>query len=160
MDKHGIKSAICRAKERKRKACENDTVREVRRKKSAQKMEVGVKGEASSVSQLQAVQENQEPASSSHILALPYTTTSCTETLDQHLAAPLEITSVPPNSGLDISQEKKMGKMKQKGKSKNRAKKLSMKLEKESRKSRKKAIGHPGAASYKLASPSSWGHPR
>ncbi|KAK8632151.1 hypothetical protein V6N13_028928 [Hibiscus sabdariffa] len=135
-------------------------VREVRRKKSAQKMEVGVQGEASSVSQLQAVQENQEPASSSHILALPYRTTSCTETLDQHLAAPLEITSVPPSSGLDISEEKKMGKMKQKGKSKNRAKKLSMKLEKESCKSHKKAIGHPDAASYKLAAPSSCGHPR
>ncbi|GMJ03906.1 hypothetical protein HRI_004059700 [Hibiscus trionum] len=168
IDKHGIKSAICRAKERKRKSCENDKVREVGRKKSAQKMEVGVEGEARSVFRLQAVQENQEPASSSHILALPPRTTSCKVTLDQHLAAPLEIASVPPNSGFDISEEKKIAKMtipslkekmKQKGKSKNRVKKLSMKPEKESRKSHKKAIGHPDAASYKLAAPSSCVHP-
>ncbi|XP_039062829.1 ubinuclein-1-like isoform X4 [Hibiscus syriacus] len=155
MDKHGIKSAICRAKERKRALCENDKVREIRRKKSAQKMEGSVEGEACSVSELQAVQENQESASSSHILALPCRTTSCKETLDQHLAAPREITSVQPNSGLDISEEKieKMAtpslkeQMKQKEKSKNREKKLSTKQEKESRKSNKKVIGQPDAAS-------------
>ncbi|KAL4353745.1 hypothetical protein GQ457_06G042940 [Hibiscus cannabinus] len=130
---------------------------EAGREKSAQKVDVGVQGETRSVSQLQAVQENQDSASSSHILALPCRTTSCKETLDQHLA------NVPPNSGLDISEEEKIEKMtisssseqmKQKGKSKDRVKKLSMKLDKESRKYHK-AIGHPDAASRELAGPPS-----
>ncbi|GMI99336.1 hypothetical protein HRI_003603000 [Hibiscus trionum] len=153
MDKYGIKSAICRAKERKRASCENDKVREVSRKKSAQKMEVGVQGEACSVSQLQAVQENEDSASSSHILALPCRTTSCEETLDQHLAAPLE---EEKNEKMTIPSPNEQ--MEQKGKSKNRVKKLSTKLEKESRKSHK-AIGHADAASYELAAPPSSGNP-
>ncbi|KAK8586744.1 hypothetical protein V6N12_021273 [Hibiscus sabdariffa] len=160
MDKYRIKNAICRAKERKMALWANNKVREARREKSAQKVDVGVQGEACSVSQLQAVQENQDSASSSHILALPCRRTSCKETPDQHLA------NVPPNSGLDISEEGKIEKMtisssseqmKQKGKSKNRVKKLSMKLEKETRKSHK-AIGHPDAASYELAAPPSCGN--
>ncbi|MBA0819489.1 hypothetical protein Gohar_003797 [Gossypium harknessii] len=163
MDKHGIKSAICRAKERRRALCEHDKVREDRRKKSAQKMKTGVV-EACSVSQLQAEQENQASASSGHVLALPCMTIYCKETLDQHLAAPLESCSVPPNSSLDISEEEKNEKMtipmlKKQMKHKNRVKKLSMKLEKGSHKSHKQAIRHPDGASHELAGPPSCGHP-
>ncbi|TYI63249.1 hypothetical protein E1A91_D09G005900v1 [Gossypium mustelinum] len=163
MDKHGIKSAICRAKERRRALCEHDKVREDRRKKSAQKMKTGVV-EACSVSQLQAEQENQASASSGHVLALPCMTIYCKETLDQHLAAPLDSCSVPPNSSLDISEEEKNEKMtipmlKKQMKHKNRVKKLSMKLEKGSHKSHKQAIRHPDGASHELAGPPSCGHP-
>ncbi|XP_012483411.1 ubinuclein-1 isoform X3 [Gossypium raimondii] len=163
MDKHGIKSAICRAKERRRALCEHDKVREDRRKKSAQKMKTGVV-EACSVSQLQAEQENQASASSGHVLALPCMTIYCKETLDQHLAAPLDSCSVPPNSSLDISEEEKNEKMtipmlKKQMKHKNRVKKLSMKLEKGSHKSHKQAIRHPDGASHELAAPPSCGHP-
>ncbi|XWS44675.1 hypothetical protein CRYUN_Cryun15aG0068200 [Craigia yunnanensis] len=119
MDNHGIKSAIHRAKERRRALCEYDKVG---------------------------------------------------ETMDQHLAAPLEISHVSPKgSTMDISKEEKIEKMmipmlKEKMKHqqqelKNRVKKLSLKLEKESRKSHKRAIRHPDAASYELAAPSSCGHP-
>ena len=145
-------------------------VREDRRKKSAQKMEVGVRGEASSISQLQAVQERQTSESSGHILALPCRTVSCKEILDQqHIAAPMEISSIPlEGSGLDISEEKieKMTipmlkeQMKQQHRElKNRVKKLSSKLEKESSKSHKRAIGHPDAASYESAASPRCGHP-
>ncbi|XWS29932.1 hypothetical protein CRYUN_Cryun24cG0072800 [Craigia yunnanensis] len=169
MDNHGIKSAIRRAKERRRALCEYDKVKEDRRNKSAQKMEVGVRGEASSISQLQALQERQTSESSSHILALPCRTVSCKETLDQHLAAPVEISSIPlEGSGLDISEVKteKMTipilkeQMKQQQRElKNEVKKLSLKLEKESSKSHKRAIGYPDAASYELTAPPSCGHP-
>ncbi|TYJ16767.1 hypothetical protein E1A91_A09G005600v1 [Gossypium mustelinum] len=163
MDKHGIKSAICRAKERRRALCEHDKVRENRRKKSAQKTKTGVV-KACSVSQLQAEQENQASASSGHVLALPCMTIYCKETLDQHLAAPLESCSVPPNSSLDISEEEKNEKMiipmlKKQMKHKNRVKKLSMKLEKGSHKSHKQAIKHPDGVSHELAGPPSCGHP-
>ncbi|KAH1092350.1 hypothetical protein J1N35_019607 [Gossypium stocksii] len=163
MDKHGIKSAICRAKERRRALCEHDKVRADRRKKSAQKMKTSVV-EACSVSQLQAEQENQASASSGHVLALPCMTIYCKETLDQHLAAPLESCTVPPNSSLDISEEEKNEKMtipmlKKQMKHKNRGKKLSMKLEKGSYKSRKQAIRHPDGASHELAGPPNCGHP-
>ncbi|KHG06858.1 (-)-trans-carveol dehydrogenase [Gossypium arboreum] len=220
MDKHGIKSAICRAKERRRALCEHDKilhkelttscgsisfllipaylspvenfigkstmeayvlgvrlhfatstkkmsnlvlVRENRRKKSAQKTKTGVV-KACSVSQLQAEQENQASASSGHVLALPCMTIYCKETLDQHLAAPLESCSVPPNSSLDISEKEKNEKMtipmlKKQMKHKNRVKKLSMKLEKGSHKSHKQAIKHPDGVSHELAGPPSCGHP-
>ncbi|KAG4181799.1 hypothetical protein ERO13_A09G005500v2 [Gossypium hirsutum] len=163
MGKHGIKSAICRAKERRRALCEHDKVRENRRKKSAQKTKTGVV-KACSVSQLQAEQENQASASSGHVLALPCMTIYCKETLDQHLAAPLESCSVPPNSSLDISEEEKNEKMiipmlKKQMKHKNRVKKLSMKLEKGSHKSHKQAIKHPDGVSHELAGPPSCGHP-
>ncbi|TYG52172.1 hypothetical protein ES288_D09G006400v1 [Gossypium darwinii] len=163
MDKHGIKSAICRAKERRRALSEHDKVREDRRKKSAQKMKTGVV-EACSVSQSQAGQENQASASSGHVLALPCMTIYCKETLDQHLAAPLDSCSVPPNSSLDISEEEKNEKMtipmlKKRMKHKNRVKKLSMKLEKGSHKSHKQAIRHPDGANHELAAPPSCGHP-
>ncbi|TYH52121.1 hypothetical protein ES332_D09G006200v1 [Gossypium tomentosum] len=163
MDKHGIKSAICRAKERRRALSEHDKVREDRRKKSAQKMKTGVV-EACSVSQSQAGQENQASASSGHVLALPCMTIYCKETLDQHLAAPLDSCSVPPNSSLDISEEEKNEKMtipmlKKRMKHKNRVKKLSMKLEKGSHKSHKQAIRHPDGANHELAGPPSCGHP-
>ena len=126
-------------------------VREERRKKSAQKMEVGDRGEASSISQLQAVQERQTSESSSPILALPCRMINCKETLDQHVAAPLEISSIPPKgSGLNISGEEKIEKMTipmlkeqmklQQRELKNRVKKLSLKPGKESH---KRAIGHP-----------------
>ncbi|KAB2064218.1 hypothetical protein ES319_A09G005700v1 [Gossypium barbadense] len=163
MGKHGIKSAICRAKERRRALCEHDKVRENRRKKSAQKTKTGVV-KACSVSQLQAEQENQASASSGHVLALPCMTIYCKETLDQHLAAPLESCSVPPNSSLDISEEEKNEKMiipmlKKQMKHKNRVKKLSMNLEKGSHKSHKQAIKHPDGVSHELAGPPSCGHP-
>ncbi|XP_040957466.1 uncharacterized protein [Gossypium hirsutum] len=163
MDKHGIKSAICRAKERRRALSEHDKVREDRRKKSAQKMKTGVV-EACSVSQSQAGQENQASASSGHVLALPCMTIYCKETLDQHLAAPLDSCSVPPNSSLDISEEEKNEKMtipmlKKRMKHKNRVKKLSMKLEKGSHKSHKQAIRHPDGANHELDGPPSCGHP-
>ncbi|TYH00810.1 hypothetical protein ES288_A09G007000v1 [Gossypium darwinii] len=138
-------------------------VRENRRKKSAQKTKTGVV-KACSVSQLQAEQENQASASSGHVLALPCMTIYCKETLDQHLAAPLESCSVPPNSSLDISEEEKNEKMiipmlKKQMKHKNRVKKLSMKLEKGSHKSHKQAIKHPDGVSHELAGPPSCGHP-
>ncbi|KAB2064226.1 hypothetical protein ES319_A09G005700v1 [Gossypium barbadense] len=138
-------------------------VRENRRKKSAQKTKTGVV-KACSVSQLQAEQENQASASSGHVLALPCMTIYCKETLDQHLAAPLESCSVPPNSSLDISEEEKNEKMiipmlKKQMKHKNRVKKLSMNLEKGSHKSHKQAIKHPDGVSHELAGPPSCGHP-
>lgn len=141
------------------------------RKKSAQKMEVGVRGDASSISQLQAVQERQTSESSGHILALPCKTISCKETLDQHLAGPLEISSSPPKgTSLDICEEEKIEKIaipmlkeqmkqQQQRELKNRVKKLSLKSEKEPRKSQKQDIGPPDAASYELAAPPSCGHP-
>ncbi|XVF61073.1 hypothetical protein PTKIN_Ptkin08bG0099800 [Pterospermum kingtungense] len=169
MDKHGIKSAIHRAKERKRALCEYD---KVTRKKSAQKMEVGVRGDASSISQLQVVQERHTSESSSHILALPCRASSCKETLDQHLADPLEISSLPlKGCSLDIYEEKvekitipmlkeqMKQQQQQRRELKNRVKKLSLKLEKGSGKSHKQDIGPPDAASYELAAPPSCGHP-
>ena len=95
------------------------------------------------------------------------------ETMDQPLGAPLEISSVSPKgSTMDISKEEKIEKMtmtipmlkeqmkqQQQRELKNRVKKLSLKLEKETRKSHKQGIRHPDAASYELAAPSSCGHP-
>ncbi|XVF16925.1 hypothetical protein REPUB_Repub10bG0072900 [Reevesia pubescens] len=169
MDNHGIKSAIRRAKERRSALCEYDKVREDRRKKSAQKMEAGVQGGASSISQLQAVHERQTSEPSSHILALPCRMITCKETMNQHLAVPLELSSVPPKgSGRNIFEEKiektaipmlKERMKQQQHELKNGEKKLSLKLEKESRESHKQAIGHPDPESYELAAPPSCGHP-
>ncbi|OMO56035.1 Ubinuclein/Yemanuclein [Corchorus olitorius] len=172
MDNHGIKNAIRRAKERRRALCDYDKVREKdRRKKSTQKMEVGVRAEASIFSQEQAVQERQTCQLSSHVLALPCRTSSFTETMDEHHDAPLEFSSISlKGSGLDNSQQEKIEKttipmlkeqikQQQRELDNNRMKKLSLKLEKESRKSHKRAMEHPDAASYELAAPPSCGRP-
>ncbi|OMO57233.1 Ubinuclein/Yemanuclein [Corchorus capsularis] len=172
MDNHGIKNAIRRAKERRRALCDYDKVREKeRRKKSTQKMEVGVQGEASAFSQEQAVQERQTSQLSSHVLALPCRTSSFTGTMDEHHDAPLEFSSISlKGSSLDNSQQEKIEKMtipmlkeqmkqQQRELDNNRMKKLSLKLDKESRQSHKRAIEHPDAASYELAAPPSCGRP-
>ncbi|XVE83382.1 hypothetical protein DITRI_Ditri16bG0084500 [Diplodiscus trichospermus] len=104
-------------------------------------MEAGIRGAASSISQLQVVPERHSSESGSHILALSCRAVSGKETMYQHIAAPLEISCVSPKcSSVDISNKEKIEKMtircqmkQQQRELKNRVKKLSLKLEKESR---------------------------
>ncbi|KAF8377075.1 hypothetical protein HHK36_030448 [Tetracentron sinense] len=111
MDNHGIKAAICRAKERKR-ALYNRHKEKIKKKKFlTPKMEETVRGEANSITQPQSMQDRLPTDSDSRVLTSPNRMTSSMTTANQYLAPAVRTTSPSVDgSSLDrLKQEKVKG---------------------------------------------------
>ncbi|KAI9166113.1 hypothetical protein LWI28_026486 [Acer negundo] len=168
MDNHGIKKAICRAKERRRALYDHEKVQEkFRSKKSSMPRTVDiVHGEVISMSQPQAVHERLITESNTHIITSPNKMISNAATLNHHVAAPPVRLSSPmlKASNMDLPKQEKPERMipvsKEQVKQQhqreleNGINKLSLiKSNKEPRKSQKRAGGHPDGSNHQLAGP-------
>ncbi|KAK3211438.1 hypothetical protein Dsin_016144 [Dipteronia sinensis] len=175
MDNHGIKKAICRAKERRRALYDQEKVQEkFRSKKSSMPRTVDiVHGEVISMAQPQAVHERLITESNTHIITSPNKMVSNAATFNHHVAAPMRLSSPMLNasspmlkaSNMDLPKQEKPERMipvskeqlkQQQRELENGINKLSLiKSNKEPRKSQKRASGHPDGSNHQLAGPSS-----
>ncbi|TXG60298.1 hypothetical protein EZV62_014871 [Acer yangbiense] len=174
MDNHGIKKAICRAKERRRALYDHEKVQEkFRSKKSSMPRTVDiVHGEVISMAQPQAVHERLITESNSHIITSPNKMISNAATSNHHVAAPPVRLSSPmlkasspmlKASNMDLPKQEKPERMiavskeqvkQQQRELENGINKLSlMKSNKEPRKSQKRPGGHPDGSNHQLAGP-------
>ncbi|KAL5820134.1 hypothetical protein ACOSQ4_023976 [Xanthoceras sorbifolium] len=155
MDNHGIKKAICRAKERRRASYDDEKVRS--RKSSMPRTGDIVQGEVTSMAQPQAVHERLITESNTHNLASPNKMISNAAAFNHQAAAPERMSSPMLKAfNMDLPKHEKPSKMtlltskeqlkQQQQEIDNRVNKLSLKSNKESHKSHKRTGSNPHLA--------------
>ncbi|KAH9668685.1 HUN domain-containing protein [Citrus sinensis] len=154
MDNHGIKKAICRAKERRRASYDDEKVREKARgqKLPMARTEVAVCGEVSSTAQAKAVPERIITVSNTLFLGSPSKMISSATALNHHLTAPVRTSSLMLKSfNMDFPKQEKLERtayptLKEQPKQEeceleSKVSKLSLRPSKESHKALKRTIG-------------------